>query len=376
MNDKHRARPALEPLEDRVTPTSLPWFSATAVKDGEPYRPLQGARINLQATALTYRPGVRHQTVTVEVKLTDPNKDRGGFGVRLYWSDGQGRLTFAGEERFIKPSTPAWGSAMIHARFARDQVLPRPHNARYLVAVVDPAGQVRETSERDNVVALDANRNVSFLVAAPDRLPRTFAFLVAGFSTSSGETGMHRLAATLRDRGVGLDTIDVIRGALTGQATLAAARSFIEGKLREYGAGPDDRVILIGHSYGGDVVRRLAADVRRDLPGDQPAAALVTLDAIDYELAQGPLKFNQSEVVRAVPQGLAPDKVLNIVQRTAGQTLQGYSFDKKDGKSKVNNTDLANGPDRRKGTRDDLTHTGLDEDGRVHQAVVEFLSGV
>ncbi len=60
---------------------------------------------------------------------------------------------FAGYKQFIKSSTPAWGpKTYVKAMFDRSDVLPQPVDSRALIAVVDPDGATKETSEYDNAV--------------------------------------------------------------------------------------------------------------------------------------------------------------------------------------------------------------------------------
>ena len=147
-----------------------------------------------------------------------------------------------------------------------------------------------------------------------------------------------------------------------------AAENHVATVLRGAQATPHDRVVLIGHSYGGNIAYNLSTDARPDLPGQQPADGLVTFDPIDWNLCQPRLVniCNQSNVIRPVPAGVSTENILNFVQRNPNEPLlpfpvlqplhgfivSGAMFDDR----------RARGPDGILGTADDTTHELIDED--------------
>jgi 5-hydroxyisourate hydrolase-like protein (transthyretin family)/pimeloyl-ACP methyl ester carboxylesterase len=227
-----------------------------------------------------------------------------------------------------------------------------------------------------NVTLRDQDRGPSVTPPPPAAPPRrTFVYLMPGFSTSSGRTGMHDLADALaRHPSFASASVSIIPGALIGGAMLANARAFIERHQREAGATANDRVFLVGHSYGGEVARQLASDIRSHVAGAQPATALVTIEPIDYVKTMTSADFDQSDNPwMPAPVGVPASRILNIVQRSRGQ-IGNFLFGYRMTAGEYNDA-LGRGPDGRDGTRDDLTHTTIDSDPRVIQRVIDFLQG-
>ncbi len=333
------------------------------------YRPLTGTGVNLKATGVSHNPtGSPDQWVRVGVNLTSPQRDRGGFAIRLFWEDGLGRRRFAGYKEFIKSTTPAWGpNTFIKAAFERSEVQPQPAGTRALIAVVDPDNATSETSEYDNAVAMDLATGQSQPLVVPAAQPRTFVFLLGGFlSTYTAPTGMDRLAAAIKADGRLGQFVYSKNGVATGPAIINDDRVFIDNTLRAAGYTPADRVLLVGHSLGGDAAHQLAVDVSSSTPGAQPAHVLVTIDPIRFQKVQETGSTDQSSLVYAPPAGLTLQTVLNLFQR--GGSPQGYTI-----QGAINERQDPRGADKRSGTSDDITHTSIDDVESVHLRVIKFL---
>lgn len=132
---------------------------------------------------------------------------------------------------------------------------------------------------------------------------------------------------------------------------------------------------MIGHSYGGDIARRLAEDVNPNLPGSQAAYSLVLIDPVDYELAESIGQTDQVQVFRQLPSNINPNNVLVISgnpRRQGFQPIRGYRITGISDKTDIQA--LWNGDDRRGSTADDLAHTTIDDSPLVHRKVVSFLA--
>ncbi len=83
--------------------------------------------------------------------------------------------------------------------------------------------------------------------------PRTFVFLLGGFlSNYTSPSGMDRLADAIKADGRLGPNVYSKNGVGTGPAIIADPRNFIDNTLRAAGYTPADRVLLVGHSLGGD----------------------------------------------------------------------------------------------------------------------------
>jgi hypothetical protein len=191
---------------------------------------------------------------------------------------------------------------------------------------------------------------------------RLFVFLYPGtFQESS--TGMAALQQRINSQ-PGLNaTTFVFPYTLPKKPArqLPAARKLLTQVMKTLGVLKTDRVVLIGHSYGGNLARLLASDLRSDQPGKQPAWGLVTLDPLDpvLVLRRRHRLDNQSGVTRPTP---TLHDVLNFVQRNGLEAFQGYSL-----LPGANDASLGAGPDGVWSTPanpspDDTTHVLIDND--------------
>ena len=146
-------------------------------------------------------------------------------------------------------------------------------------------------------------------------------------------------------------------------SNVAAARTAVRQTLDAQLATPIDRVVLVGHSYGGNMAYVLASNV--DGRG-RAATAIATLDPIDWS---APFAGGYE---KSLPQGLVASNVLNLVQRTG--LLQGFVISPSSG---AVNDNVTAGQDTRLGTGDDLEHTTIDDSpwvqGRVQGFVRQFV---
>lgn len=333
------------------------------------YRPLAGPDVNLKADEVYHNPtGSADQWVRVGVNVTNPGRDCGGFAVRLYWQDAVGQHTFAGDKQFIKTTTPTWGpNTFVKAVFAKSEVVAAPAGTRALIAIVDPQNATRETSEYDNAVVMSLATRQSQPLVEPAPLPRTFVFLLGGFlSTYTAPTGMDFLAEAIKRDGRLGQLVYSKNGTGTGPAIINDAQKFMDDTLRAGGYTTADRVLLVGHSLGGDAAHQLARDVSRSFSGSQPADLLVTVDPIQFQKVQETGSTDQSGVMLPPPAGVSPRGILNLYQRAGnprGYTISGVANEEQDPR----------GADRVPGTADDISHTTIDDAAAVHARVIKFL---
>lgn len=337
--------------------------AGTAVGGNGVYRPIPGTGIdfNVRLTP-NYNPNSPNvNTVGVNVRLTSPKLVTGDFSVRLYWASGPNlsspNLVFAGE-RFASVKNYRGD---VGVRFTSAMITPRPDTATHLIAVANEDNAVREINH--------ANNTKSVMLA-----PRTFIFKVAGFANGFGSDfrGLNLSGVTPSNKSPVIDvpTIVAPSGATRGEDILANARSVIAATLSRYHAVTTDRVILIGHSYGGEVARQLAPDVMPAKAGAQPAFGLVLIDPIDYALvANG--QINQATVTKPLPIVKA-SSVMNIsANPDASAAFKGYQI--ANARTKPSWQRLWYGDDKARGTADDVKHWSIDDDPKVHLAINRFL---
>lgn len=218
---------------------------------------------------------------------------------------------------------------LIEDRFAGSfEIVPRT----FVFSFLGFCGQVGEDppsgiESLSTAIAADAELSASYLVVAPP----------LGWPS----VGCHLIPAVVRFQ-------------------MRTAQRHIQTFLQRNHASPHDQVVLIGHSYGGNMAYNLAEDARPDLRGRQPAAGLVTLDPIDWTLC--PPICSQSVLVRPAPRGMVPETIRNFVQRNPREVTQGYTI-----AGAQNDDVLGRGPDGRWGTifqpsRDDTKHSVIDND--------------
>jgi hypothetical protein len=323
----------VEQLEDRTLPSTT-----------VPYHPLAGGNgVNLQAADVAYHPHSGQSdrvTGRVDVTIPHPQKDQGGFAVRLFWENNLGQLSMASyhDDYEIKSTTPAWGPQTgVGFHFARDNVKAPPSNTQRLIAIVDPDNATpNEVSEKDNAIAVTINlqHNYTEPYNQPTASPQTFVFLLGGWlSNYTPPSGMDKLDQAIRADGRLGNNIYTLNGRGTGPQVNHDASVFIEQHLRLDGYTPSDRVFLVGHSLGGDAARLIATDVSTGFHNAQPAAALVMIDPISFQRVQEDLgnpnvslsnKLNQSDNRHNQPRpsGVAPSRILDIVQMNSGP--EGY----------------------------------------------------
>lgn len=225
-----------------------------------------------------------------------------------------------------------------------------------------------KTSERDETcfVTLSSPTNATIgkgtgKITITNDDPRTFFFFFGGFTLSSGNnSGLE----SLRTRLLGDSQISsnaVFTSVAYFNSDVVAARSSVTQTLDAQLVTTIDRVVLIGHSYGGNMAYTLASDV--DGRG-RAASAIATLDPIDWNnIGGGGFGYE-----KALPQGLAAANVLNLVQRTG--LLQGFVIAPRSG---VVNENVTTGPDGILGTSDDLSHTTLDDSVAIQTRVQGFV---
>lgn len=222
-----------------------------------------------------------------------------------------------------------------------------------------------------------------------DPSPRMFALFFTGWMTRTEGSGMEKLRNEIvgdaeLDRTVVTDIFGWLFHAngspYTGADQFRQARRHVNTYLHEQGYDPaQDRIILIGHSYGGNTAWRMASDVQSDVDGRDPAEALITLDPIDWEhcaLDTFGAGCDQSDHSHATPRGVARGNILNFVQRRnvpMGYTIVGAR----------NDDEIGAGQDGVWGTGDDTKHNLIDDDiGKngarlgVYDAIIEFLLSV
>ena len=329
-------------------------------------KPLAGKDINLTARGLAYNPnGGDRKQASVLVRITNPQRNSGTFQLQLFWASGadpsSSFFQLAGKKTVMVNRL----KGDLRIDFGRQDLTARPDQASHLIAVVNGDRAVKETNTNDNVIAFEL-------------APRTFIFRIAGFASSQG-SGMEAMdLQSLRNNStsqvVNLPVILPPR-IQSGAAMLAGARTRIANLLASFNATAKDRVILIGHSYGGDIARRLASDVNPNLPGSQAAYSLVLIDPVDFELAESLGQTDQVQVLRQLPSNVNPNRVLVISgnpRRQGLQPVRGYRITGIRDQADVQA--LWNGDDRRGSTPDDLTHTSIDDSLLVHRKVVSFLA--
>jgi hypothetical protein len=217
--------------------------------------------------------------------------------------------------------------------------------------------------------------------------PATFIYLMPGYSSPVGNNGMSVLANYL-DNDPAMDAhimvIDwtwnqgIINLPLTPAVQTQVASTRIRDDLRDNNATTADKVIFVGHSYGGYLAYSLANNV----PGlDRPVDSLVLIDPIDWRFTHRwwP-RFSQVGLKNPLPNGVEGSDVLNILQRSPFQgwfkaPLRGFAVD-----GAINDIVIGKGADDRWGSYDDATHYNIDSDfGRdgkklgVYETVQSFL---
>ena len=346
----------------------------TAATVGEVYTPIQKDRINLRAeslyvdTRVLARPDLQDERLgTVKVNVRLPGQVAGDFKIALFWSANprdRGTWSEAGElTRHIRQK----GDHIVP--FTHRDVARKPADATHLVAIVDPDNDIAEWSEGDNARFLEIGTRTQQNFTPPPTQPRrTFAFLIEGFSGSSDDkSGMDDLKETLRKKGLSDEMIHVTGGGPTKSDIISSTRRTMNRVLREANYRPTDRVILAGHSLGGDAARILAWDVAREVEGIQAAFAVVTIDPIDFDAV--PSGGDQSGRRYGISANVDRANVRNVVQTRDGEFLKGYRI------VGAENIDITPGPDGIRGTADDspLTHTEIDNDSDILADLAHFL---
>lgn len=170
-----------------------------------------------------------------------------------------------------------------------------------------------------------------------------------------------------------------------------------------------DRVVLIGHSYGGNIAYELAveraAGRRRQKP--DPVEGLVTLDPIDWQkcsLFPATSSCDQSSLPRVAPKGILLTNILDFVQRSPTEPepfaplvrFRGYEITGgrttvfSDTWHQLIDNDVGLGPDLlpgrasidddANGEPDDASEAGTagtdDRKLQIYDAVLEFLEGL
>jgi Protein of unknown function (DUF1573) len=324
------------------------------------YRPLKGSGINLSIErGLLYQPGQdKKKLVTVAVHVENPNRAVGDYMVSLWWTNdlknpkkiAAGTIIASVPRNFPQGTQSVW--------FPVGTATLQPKGMSYLVAIVNPTSDVPETSYLDNGMYLDVATKQSYSLPNNGITPpaRTFVYLLSGFGLSGDASGVANLGAKIQQSGL-VNEVKVFPSYLTGQSMLRDAQVFVDRQLSAAGVTPSDRVIIIGHSYGGDAARRLAADIRLNVKGKQPATALVTIDPIDYEKVAKGTDQSSSEWNQKIPGGMSSKNVLNIIQRAG--SIRGYNIS---GAKTL--------------TGKNVTHTTVDDDKQTHQWVLDFLRGL
>lgn len=349
--------------------------AGAATKDN--YQPLAREGLNLKLNGMNFNP---HSDRRLSLSTTVYNAPRSGgdFIVRLYWSSTpslQGMFAPATlQDRIVHVHAPlpSSGGHGVGISFDKNQLSAQPRWAKSIIAVLDPDDSVLEKTNADNAGyhLLSEKNAVWHPLSDVHAAPRTFVFLVPGFSTSSGATGMDKLATAIgKDAAFSDAIVMALPGSVNfnGSAELHDAQVRIDNQLRAFGATEQDRVVLIGHSYGGDVVRRMADDVSISLPGRQSAAAMITIDPISYTLTPSG-QFNQSGVKLAAPACVAPGHVRNFVQQNPHETFRGYQM-----RGVTNTVVDYRGADGRANTADDVTHTSIDDSAQVQANIITAL---
>lgn len=331
-------------------------------------KPLAGKDINLENKGLSFNPnGDAKKMASVLVGVSNPQRNSGTFSVRLYWASGLDLkstfLKLAGE-RTINVDRY---KGDIRVDFGRADMTARPDQASHLIAVVNGDQLVKETNAKDNVKGLEL-------------APRTFVFRISGFASSSSsgleKIDLDSLKSNSTSQVVVLPTIQPNWTAPGGARMFEDAKSSIDRSLKALNATSKDRVILIGHSYGGDIALRLASDVNHNLAGNQPAFALVLIDPVDFVLAQQTGKRDQFDEVRKLPSNINARNVLlissNPTVRFLDGNVRGYRIAGVNPGPEIQR--LWFGKNGVAGDKDDLTHTSVDDSPEVHKAILRFMS--
>lgn len=329
-------------------------------------KPLAGKNVNLAIQGNpSYNPnGSKDKIASVVVRVTNPDRNSGTYSVRLYWASGTDL-----NASFLKPA----GERIVSVEkykgdqkldFGRSDITARPDQASHLIAVVNGDKSVKETNTRDNSKGIEL-------------APRTFVFRISGFSSSQGSSGLDgidfsSLKNNTTSQLVVLPTIKPSSTAPFGPRMLADTQESIGKSLKAYNATAKDHVILIGHSYGGDIARRLSSDVNPNLSGKQAAFALVLIDPVDFQLAERSGKFDQVSEVRMLSSKFTSQNVLVISGNPRQELVRGYRIAGINAKPEIQS--LWNGPNRKPGGGDDLTHTSVDDSSAVHQKISSFLA--
>lgn len=258
-------------------------------------------------------------------------------------------------------------------------------------------------------------------------IPRTFVFFFLGFCGQVGEdppSGMETLRATITADPdlagsvvaappLGWPDLPGLLCQLTPfvvRRQMAAARLQVRQFLKHHQYDPlTDRVVLIGHSYGGNVAYELAveraAGRRRQKP--DPVEGLVTLDPIDWRrcsLFPAASSCDQSGLQRVAPKGILLTNILGFVQRSPTEPepfaplvrFRGYEVTGgrttvfSDTWHQLIDNDVGLGPDLlpgrasidddANGEPDDASEAGTagtdDRKLQIYDAVLEFLEGL
>lgn len=276
------------------------------------------------------------------------------------------------------------GGAVFRIHF-RPQREPGPYTFTVGPHIRDLQGnymdQDRDGRSRE---ALEDQFRSSFEIA-----PRTFVFSFLGFCGQTGQSepsGMEKLAGAINN--LHLPTVLVAQPLGWVLSEPGCQRVHVGDQVRlqmrlarmhvgrflhvhQYDAARD-RVVVIGHSYGGNLAYELARERAsgQQASGADPVEGLILFDPIDWRrcsFVPPRIDCNQSDDQRGGLAGVPDEGVLNFVQRNPNEPEprflpQGSRFAGYTVAGAVNDQELGRGPDQVWGTSDDTTHSLIDDD--------------
>lgn len=258
-------------------------------------------------------------------------------------------------------------------------------NDRYLFAALVWEAPPEQNGLNNNYLfTVDANRGTLLTSARTSPLvgnlefiapvaagPRVISFFFTGFRAEACGSGMEMLRADIAQEASLLGNL-IAAPVFGWPATrvrpnrqLVAARRFVAGFVQEERTGPNDFVVFVGHSYGGNIAYQLARESSRL----SSPAALLAFDPIDWRrcrlLPFPGLNCDQSdrEDIQPAPTGVPPARVRNYVQRNPQEFIKGFSVagvvDEVFATThNLIDDDLGPGPDGQIDTADDV-HLGI-----------------
>ena len=185
---------------------------------------------------------------------------------------------------------------------------------------------------------------------------QTFVFFFTGFNSTPGnDSGLDRLRGKLDDDSMPA-TLHVAP-VNSYQLLSSVGQSFIRNWLAANNSSSNDKVILVGHSFGGNHARILASDV--DGHG-KVAAGIAVIDPIDW--LKIPTITQQFAFTYSLPAGMTQTNVRDYVQAN-DSLLTGYSI----------GAPAKNESSRKDADGNPIKHGTIDDDDGIHQLIRLFI---